>query len=65
MEINNMLQANISSLREAIGMVTLRKAMNQDAQAVSMLMQGMQAASAKTMESSITPYKGGNIDISV
>lgn len=65
MEINNMLQANINSVRQAIGMVTLRKALNQDAQSVAILMEGMQAANVKIMESSITPYKGGNIDTRV
>lgn len=65
MEINNMLQANITSIRQAMGMVNLRKAMNQDAQSVTMLMEGMQAANAKIMESSITPHKGSNIDLRV
>lgn len=65
MEINNALQQNISSLRQAIGISVQRKAMNQDAQSVSSLLEGMQAASAKAMESSVTPYKGASIDVRI
>ncbi len=65
MEINNMLQQNIDSLRQAIGISTLRKAMHQDASTVASLLQGMQQVSAKIMESSVTPGKGANIDIRV
>ena len=65
MEINDMLQANISSLKQAIGIATLRKAMGHDAQSVALLMQSMQTTSAKVMESSVTPHKGGSIDIRV
>ena len=62
MEINNMLQQNINSIRQAIGMSNLKKAMHQDASAVAKLLQGMQQASAK-LENSVTPSKGTNIDI--
>ena len=65
MEINNMLQQNINSIRQAIGISNLKKAMHQDASAVAKLLQGMQQASAKIMENSVTPNKGGNIDVRV
>jgi hypothetical protein len=65
MEITDMLQMNISSLQQAIGMASLRKALSQDAQSVATLMEGLQAANAKIMESSVTPYKGGSIDVRV
>ena len=65
MEINNMLRQNIDSIRQAIGISTLKKAMHQDASTVASLLQGMQQATAKIMENSVTPGKGGNIDIRV
>ena len=65
MEINDMLQSNIAGIRQALGISNLRRAMNQDAQSISALLEGMQAASAKLLENSVTPYKGGNIDVSV
>lgn len=65
MEINDTLQSNITSIRQALGVSSLRKAMNQDAQSVSALLEGMQAATAKILENSVTPHKGGNVDISV
>lgn len=65
MEINTMLQQNISSLRQAISISNLKKAMHQDAQSVDTLLQGMQQASAKVMESSVTPHKGSTIDIRI
>ena len=65
MEINNSLQQSTSSIRQALGIATLKKSLHQDAQSLDALLQGLQAASTKTMESSVTPYKGGNIDVRV
>jgi len=65
MEINNMLQQNINSIRQAIGMSNLKKAMHQDASTVAGLLQGMRQASAKLMENSVTQTKGANIDIRI
>lgn len=65
MEINNALQANVYSLRQAIGTVMVRKAVNQDSVSVALLLQGMQDANVKTLENSVTPFKGGNIDIRI
>lgn len=65
MEINNTLQNNIASIRQAISMSVLNKSMNQDAQSVAALLKGMPAVNTNAMESSVTPYKGGNIDVRV
>lgn len=54
---------NLQSVREALGIANLRKAMNQDAQSVTMIIDAMEEATAKAMELSVTPYKGSNIDI--
>lgn len=65
MEINQLMQVNLHSLQQTLGIATLRKAMNQDAASVSSLLQGMQAASAKTMELSVTPHIGSQIDVTL
>lgn len=57
MDINSLQMANIASLKQAINISTLSKVMNQDAQSVDNLM--------KAMEKSVTPHKGGSIDIKV
>lgn len=57
MNITSLQSANIASLRSAINIANLSRAMNQDAKSVDSLM--------KTMENSVTPHKGGNIDIKV
>lgn len=65
MEINNYMQQSISSIRQAIGIATLKKSLGQDAQTMSALLEGFQNTNIKIMESSVTPYKGGTIDIRV
>ena len=65
MEINRAMQQSISSIRRSIGIETLKKSLYQDAQSINALLQGFQAANAKAMESSVTPHKGGNIDVRV
>jgi hypothetical protein len=65
MEINNALLNNITSIRHAISIAMLRKTMNQDAVSVLGLLQGFRNTNEKIMENSVTPYKGGNIDIKV
>lgn len=65
MEINNMLQQNISSLRQAINISSLKKAMHQDASTVAALLTDMQKTSASIMENTVTPHKGANIDIRI
>lgn len=65
MEISNIYRESLQSVQAALGMATLRKAMNQDSQTVSLLLEGMPNVSANVMENSVTPYKGANIDIRV
>lgn len=65
MEINNALLNNINSIRHAAVIAMLRKTMNQDALSMSRLLQGFRDTNKKIMENSITPHKGGNIDIKV
>ncbi len=65
MEINNQLQQSISSIRSAIGIATLRKSLGQDAQSMNALLRAFQETNARAVEISVTPHKGGNIDISV
>jgi len=58
-----MIQANIYSIRQAIGMATMQKAMNQDAAGIEMLTQNMNEMNRKIMENSVSPHLGGTIDI--
>ncbi|MGE5630407.1 MAG: putative motility protein [Caulobacteraceae bacterium] len=61
----SMNMADLNSVRQAIGILNLQKAMKQDASTVAALISGMQETSAKMMELSVTPHIGSNIDISV
>ncbi|MGI6668624.1 MAG: putative motility protein [Acetivibrionales bacterium] len=63
MEINNALLNNINSIRHATNIAMLRKIMNQDALSMQKLLQGFHDTNRKIMENSVTPHKGGNIDI--
>lgn len=54
---------SLSSIKQALSIATMRKSMNQDASTVASLLDGMKQANAKVMEQSVTPHKGGNIDI--
>jgi hypothetical protein len=62
MNIGSMFNESIGSLRTAINMTNLRKAMHQDAQTMAVLLNDMQTANARIMEQSVTPHKGGNVD---
>ena len=57
MKISHYQTANLASLKQALGIATLQKAMKQDAQSVDALMKGM--------ESSVMPHKGSSIDLKV
>lgn len=65
MEINNMLQQNIYSLRQAINYSNLKKAMHQDAISVANLLSSVEKTSAMIMENAVTPHKGSNIDVRI
>ncbi|MFZ5966635.1 MAG: YjfB family protein [Bacillota bacterium] len=65
MEINRGMEQNLYSIQQALGMAVMEKAMMQDGESVAALIQGMDATNRKTMEHSVTPYKGSSIDIQV
>ena len=65
MEITNQMQQSISSIRQSIGVETLKKKLSQDVQSMDALLQGFQETNAKVIENSVTPHKGGNIDVRV
>ena len=68
MNISSVHQSSLYSLRQALGIATMRKAMNQDANTVANLLRGMKAANHATgvsLERSVYPHKGGSIDISI
>jgi hypothetical protein len=60
-----MMVQYISSARHALAIAALRKNLGQDAQTMHALLQGFRDTNARVMESSVTPHKGGNIDIRV
>ena len=57
MKISSYQSANLASLKQAIGMANMQRAMKQDAQSMDAIM--------KSMEQSVTPHKGGSIDLKV
>jgi hypothetical protein len=57
MKISSYQTANLASLKQAISMVTLQRAMKQDADSVDGVI--------KAMEQSVEPHKGGSVDIKV
>jgi len=57
MKISSYQMANINSLKQAINISNMKRAMNQDAQSVDNVV--------KMMEQSVTPNKGSNIDIKI
>ncbi|MCX7745621.1 MAG: YjfB family protein [Clostridia bacterium] len=65
MEMGSIHAESLGSVRQALSVAALRKSMNQDAATVNTLLNDMQANTAKIMENSVTPHKGGNIDIKV
>ncbi|NLH96498.1 MAG: hypothetical protein GX477_04065 [Clostridiaceae bacterium] len=65
MSVNGMMVQNISSIRHTLAIATLRKNLGHDVQTMSALLRGFRAVNAKMMENSVTPHKGGNIDIRI
>jgi|GEM_PF-713754 len=58
MNISAGIQQNLASLKQAINISNMQKAMNQDAQSVDNLMKSMKDANKVSH-----PYKGNNLDI--
>lgn len=65
MEINNTLLQYTYSLRQAIGISNIKRAVSQDAQTLNSLLKAAEITNAKIMENSVTPYRGSKIDVSV
>ena len=63
MELSASSQMSLNSLKQALGIATMRKALNKDAATVSTLINDMKVANTKIMENSVTPHKGGKIDV--
>lgn len=57
--------SNLQSVRTALGIANLQRAMNQDAQSVAAIIGAMEETTAKSIELSLTPHIGSNIDVSV
>jgi len=57
MKISPYQSANLASLKQAVGMANMQRAMKQDAQSVDAVL--------KMMEKSVSPHKGGSIDLKV
>jgi hypothetical protein len=55
----------LQSVKQALGMASLRMAMNQDAQSVATIIESMQQSNTKSMELSVTPHIGSNFDASI
>jgi hypothetical protein len=65
MNIASFQISSLTSLKQALGIAALRKSMNQDASTIATLVNDMKTNSAKTMEHTLTPHKGSNIDIKI
>jgi ABC-type polysaccharide/polyol phosphate transport system ATPase subunit len=65
MDFGSISVDNIQSLQQAIQISLQQKSMHKDAVSMDTLLNGMEKANAKAMESSVTPYKGRNIDARV
>lgn len=53
----------LASVKSAIQMATLRNAMNLNSGTINILVEGVQEVSRTVLENSVTPFKGGNIDV--
>lgn len=63
--VNKVMVQHISSIRSALTVAALRKNLGQDAQTMNVLLQDFRNTNARIMENSVTPHKGGNIDVRV
>lgn len=63
--VNKVMVQHISSIRSALTVAALRKNLGQDARTMNVLLQDFRNTNARIMENSVTPHKGGNIDVRV
>lgn len=64
MVINSVMQSQILSLQQALGMAGIQMAMKQNGAVILKLIEGMEELS-ETIQEGVQPYIGGNIDIRV
>lgn len=62
MSISSFQMENLQGLQSALSLNALDKAMGQDAQSMTSLLEDMEQIS-RSLERSVTPHKGGNIDM--
>lgn len=65
MDVSSTASQNIYSIRQAIGISNIKKAVGQDAQTLDSLIKSMEVTNAKIVENSVTPGKGSTIDVRV
>ena len=64
MNISDASLQNLSSIRQAIGMVTLRNTLHQDKSSLQNLMKSMEE-NTEAIKRMMEPHKGSNINIKV
>ncbi|WP_432662712.1 YjfB family protein [Wukongibacter baidiensis] len=62
MEVNSYQMENLQSVQSALSIAAMDMAMGQGAESMTAMIEDMEQIS-KTLERSVTPHKGGNIDI--
>lgn len=65
MEVSSALANNANSVRQAVSLAMMRKTMGLDANVVSELLPEVAATVSNSLERSVNPDVGGNIDVSV
>lgn len=68
MNISSISQQSLYSLRQAIGMANMQRALNQDALSVASITESMKNvtnSNAAALRRSVNPHIGGNIDLKV
>lgn len=64
MSISSLQMENLQSLQSTLSIAAMDKALGQDAQSMTAMIEDMEQVS-KALERSVTPHKGGNIDITL
>ncbi|WP_432407132.1 putative motility protein [Wukongibacter sp. M2B1] len=62
MEVNSYQMENLQSLQSTLSIVAMDMAMGQGTQSMTAMIEDMEQIS-NNLERSVTPHKGGNIDI--
>ena len=64
MDVTSAAQQNLSSIRQALSMASMQRAMGKDAQTVSKLIEGMEETT-EAIERSVQPHRGSNLDVKI